>query len=568
MIRFFSWQLPRGEALVLAALALLVFCLSVLPMARLIWEALAPGGVPSLDVIRRAFDSPRVWAATRNTLDVAVCGTILSVLIGGGMALLVALTDIRAKAALVFLFMVPLMIPPQVNALAWLQLFGPASVLLNMLGVAPPPGSPNPLYSRGGIILLLGIQHAPLVFLALRAGLRTMPRELVEAARACGAGRFRVLKDVVIPLTLPPLVAGTALAFVSSVGNFGIPALLGIPARYLTLPTLIYQRLANFGPQVIAETAALSLLVGVIAFSGVLAQGWILRRRDYRTIGAPTPSLALALGRSRAWVEGGCWLMIAVVLAAPLLALFVTALVPAYGVKLTWDTASFASFQHVLLQPGATARAFRNSMLLAFAAALMLTLAAVPLAYFIVWKRNRVLRLMNLAAELPYALPGVVLAIACILLFLKPIPLIGWSLYGTVWIIFVAYLARFLALALRPAIGGLAQIDRALEEAAQMCGARFGKRLRTVVFPLVAPLAAAGGILVYLTAVNELTVSALLWSAGAETLGVVVFALDEGGDTVRAAAVSVLSVAMILIVMASASLLGRRLPAGVLPWRA
>ncbi len=568
MIRRFFLLLPRGEAFVLAALALLVFSLSVLPMARLLWEALAPGGVPSLDVIRRALDSPRVWAATVNTLDVAVCGTLLSVLVGGGMALLVALTDIRAKAVLVFLFMVPLMIPPQVNALAWLQLFGPASVLLNMLGIAPPPGSPNPLYSRGGIILLLGIQHAPLVFLALRAGLRSMPRELVEAARACGAGRLRVLKDVVIPLTLPPLVAGTALAFVSAVGNFGIPALLGIPARYLTLPTLIYQRLANFGPQVIAETAALSLLVGLIAFSGVLAQGWVLQRRDYRTIGAPTPSLALSLGRARSWVEAACWAMIAIVLAAPLLALFVTALVPAYGVRLTLDTASFAAFQQVLFQPGATARAFRNSILLAGAAALLLTLAAVPLAYFIVWKRNRVLRLMNLAAELPYALPGVVLAIACILIFLKPIPLIGWSLYGTVWIIFVAYLARFLTLALRPAIGGLAQIDRALEEAAQMCGARFGKRLSSIIFPLVAPLAAAGGILVYLTAVNELTVSALLWSAGAETLGVIVFALDEGGETVRAAAVSVLSVAMILVVMAGASLFGRRLPAGVLPWRA
>lgn len=537
-------------------------------MARLLWEALAPGGVPSLETIRKALDSPRVWTATWNTIEVSVAGTLLAVLLGGGMALLVGLSDIRGKTALVFLFMVPLMIPPQVNALAWLQLFGPASVLLNMLGLAPPPGSSNPLYSREGIVLLLGIQHAPLVFLALRAGLRSMPRELVEAARASGARRFRVLKDVIVPLTLPPLIAGTALAFVSAVGNFGIPALLGIPARYLTLPTLIYQRLANFGPRVIAETAALSLLVGAIAFAGVLVQNWLLSRRDYRTIGAPAAPLEFSLGRWRPWIEVACWGLIAVILAAPLIALFVTAIVPAYGVRLTASNATFHAFLQVLTQPGATSRAFRNSLLLAGAAAILLTLTAVPLAYFIVWKRSRLLRVMNLVAELPYALPGVVLAIACILLFLKPIPLIGWSLYGTVWIIFVAYLARFLTLALRPAIGGLAQIDRALEEAAQMCGAGFGKRLFSVVFPLVAPLAAAGGLLVYLTAMNELTVSALLWSAGAETLGVVVFALDEGGDTVRAAAVSVLSVGLILVVMGGASLFGRRLPAGVLPWKA
>lgn len=560
--------MPRGEALVLAALALLVFCVSVLPMGRLLWEALAPAGVPSLETFHKAMDSPRVWTATVNTLQVSILGTMLAVAIGGVMALLVGLTDIRGKTWLVFFFMVPLMIPPQVNALAWLQLFGPASVLLNMVNLAPPPGSSNPLYSREGIILLLGIQHAPLVFLALRAGLRSMPRELVEAARAAGAKRMKVLRDVVLPLTLPPLIAGTALAFVSAVGNFGIPALLGIPARYIVLPTLIYQRLANFGPKVIAETAALSILVGAIAFAGVLVQSWLLSRRDYRTIGAPSAPLAFMLGRWRPWVEALCWGLIAAVLAAPLLALFVTALVPAYGVKLSSETATFAAFQQVLMQPGATARAFRNSLLLAGAAAIVLTMAAVPLAYFIVWKRSRLLRVMNLVAELPYALPGVVLAIACILLFLKPIPLVGWSLYGTVWIIFVAYLARFLTLALRPAIGGLAQIDRALEEAAQMCGAGFGKRLFSVVFPLVAPLAAAGGILVYLTAMNELTVSALLWSAGAETLGVIVFALDEGGDTVRAAAVSVLSVAVILLVMAGASLFGKRLPTGVLPWRA
>jgi len=565
---FLRYSVPRGEALVLAALVLLVFCLSVLPMARLLWEALAPGGVPSLDTLRKALDSPRVWTATVNTLQVSIAGTALAVFIGGVLALLVGLTDIRGKTLLVFFFMVPLMIPPQVNALAWLQLFGPASVLLNLLDLAPPPGSPNPLYSREGIVLLLGIQHAPLVFLALRAGLRSMPRELVEAARAAGAGRFKVLRDVVVPLTLPPLIAGTALAFVSAVGNFGIPALLGIPARFIVLPTLIYQRLANFGPTVIAETAALSILVGAIAFAGVLLQSWLLSRRDYRTIGAPAAPLAFTLGRWRGAVEATCWGLIAVILAAPLVALFVTALVPAYGVKLSSETASFAAFQHVLTQPGGTARAFRNSLLLAGAAAILLTLAAVPLAYFIVWKRSRTLRLLNLVAELPYALPGVVLAIACILLFLKPVPVVGWSLYGTVWIIFVAYLARFLTLALRPAIGGLAQIDRALEEAAQMCGAGFGKRLFTVVFPLVAPLAVAGGLLVYLTAMNELTVSALLWSAGAETLGVIVFALDEGGETVRAAAVSVLSVGVILLVMAGASLFGKRLPAGVLPWRA
>jgi iron(III) transport system permease protein len=132
----------------------------------------------------------------------------------------------------------------------------------------------------------------------------------------------------------------------------------------------------------------------------------------------------------------------------------------------------------------------------------------------------------------------------------------------------VAYLARFLTLSLRPVMSAYLQIDRALEEAARVSGAAFGFRLRTVVVPLLAPAATAGAMLVFLVAFSELTVSALLWSSGSETLGVVVWSLEQAGDSVSAAAVSVLAIAATLTVMLLASTLARRLPQGVLPWQA
>jgi iron(III) transport system permease protein len=198
----------------------------------------------------------------------------------------------------------------------------------------------------------------------------------------------------------------------------------------------------------------------------------------------------------------------------------------------------------------------------------VLTAVTVPLGYLLVWRRTPVLRALAALAEVPYALPGVVLAIAMILLFLRPLPLVGWSLYNTPWIILLAYLARFLALSLRPVVSGYQQLDRSLEEAARMAGASFGYRLRTVALPLVAPVAGAGALLVFLTAFSELTVSALLWSAGAETLGVVIFGLDQAGDAVSAAAVSVLAVLATIAAMLGVALVGRRLPAGALPWHA
>jgi len=560
--------MPRGERLVLWTLAAVVVLLALVPVARLALEAVAPGGRPDLAPLRRALLAPVTWRAAGHTLETGLGGTLLATLLGGSFAGLVALSDVRGKAPLIFAFMLPLTIAPQVVALAWSQTFGPQSVLLRMVGLAPPPGTPNPLYSREGIVLLLGLQQAPLVFLAVRAGLRALPRELVEAARSAGAGPARVLTTVVLPLALPSLLAGVSLAFVAAIGNFGIPALLGIPGRYLVLTTLIYQRLAGLGPAVLAEVAALSLLLGAMALAGVAVQAWAARHRDARVVPPGDAGALWTLGRWRRPVEALCWLGLGALVLLPLAALAAASLVPAQGVALAPATATLGAYAFVLVEHAPTRRALVNSAALAAGAAVLLTAITVPLGYLLVWRRRPLLRLLAALVEVPYALPGVVLAIAMILVFLRPLPLVGWSLYNTPWIILVAYLARFLPLSLRPVVSGYQQLDPGLEEAARMTGAGFGYRLRTVIGPLVAPVAAAGALLVFLTAFSELTVSVLLWSAGVETLGVVVFSLDQGGEAVAASAVAVLSVAATLGAMLAASLLARRLPAGALPWRA
>lgn len=535
-------------------------------MGRLLLEAVAPGGTPDLGVAAEVLSARSTWTAAGRTVFTATLGTLLSLALGIPFALLVALTDMRAKGALVFGFLLPLMIPPQVSALAWVQLLGPASPLLATLGLSPPIGTPNPLYGAGGIVLLLGIGNSPLVFLAVRAGLRALPREMVEAARSSGAGRWRVLGEIVLPIVAPSIVAGAAIAFVSAVGNFGIPAFLGIPAGYTVLPTLIYQRLAGFGPSVIAETAVLSGVVGAIAFAGLGLQALALRGRDHRLAGAPSQALHYRLGRGRPLAETLAWGLLALVVVAPLLALVATSLVRSYGVPLSAASITLNNYAEVLLRQDVTRRAFANSAMLAGGAALALMLVSVPLAVLTVWRGGRLLRALDRLADLPYALPGIVLGIASILLFLRPLPVLGFSLYNTIWIIFFAYLARFLALQLRPVMAGVLQIDRSLDEAARMTGAPFLFRLRTVVLPMLAPSAAAGAILVFMTAFNELTVSALLWSAGNETLGVAVFNLDDAGRSTLASALAAVTVVVIVALMAATSALARRLPPGALPW--
>ncbi|BDY16014.1 ABC transporter permease [Sulfitobacter pontiacus] len=556
----------RSEGWLLSTILIVAISLTLAPVLRLFVEGVTDQGAVGLSLAGEVLRQPSTLSALKHSLVTAGFGTLVSVVLGSAFAFLVALTDLRAKAALVFCLMIPMMIPPQITALSWTQIMGPSSVLLKTLGLAPPLGSPQPLYSAQGIILLLGIQHMSIIFLTLRAGLRAIPQEVVEAARISGARGLRTWWQVVMPLTLPSLAAGTAITFVTALGNFGIPAMLGIPAGYATLPTLVYQKLAGMGTSVLAEVSILAMLIGAVAVTGILTQRFFQSRQRVYLVGATSRPLAIPLGSARLPVEVLLWAVVCTILVLPMFGLLATSLVPAYGVPLRLDTVTLQAWTEVLLRQPVTTRAFANSFGLAISAAVVLMLLCLPLAWLMERNPTRLSRLFDSLLDLPYALPGVVLSIAMILLLIK-LPFTDATLYGTIWIIFLAYLARFFAVMFRPVQASLKQLDPAMGEAAQSVGASLFQRLRDVIVPLSAPAAAAGAILVFLTAFNELTVSALLWSSGTETLGVVIFNLDDSGETAMASALAMTIVLVVMALMVLVQLMSRRFPKGVVPWQ-
>ena len=541
-----------------------VVLLSVLPLVRLALTgifAFADGGAVSVLTDRA------LWSATWYTLVTALWGTLISLVIGALFAFVLTLTDIPGKGPLGFLFVLPMMIPPQVTALAWVQMSGPSSPLLKALGLAPPLGSPQPLYSVGGIALLYGVQHAPLVYLALRAGLMSVPRDGVEAARLSGASPFRTFRDIVLPLALPGMIAGAAIAFVSCIGNFGIPAILGIPASIYTLATLVFTKFAAFTDRTFGEVALISGIIALISVAGLAAQERALGGRDYRILGQAGAVAAFSIGR---WKFVLLPLLVAALffmLVAPFLALLAGALVPAFGVPLTFETMSFHAFEEVLFRQTITRTAFANSLFLAVVTALGLLCLSVLAGYALTRRRDGFARLVASLIEIPYALPGIIIAVAFILVFAAPLPVVNVTLYGTIWIILVAYFASFFAVSLKPVVSAYRQLDPALEEAARLSGAGFFRRLTDILVPLVAPAAGASVILVFLIACNELTVSALLWSAGTQTLGVVIYNLDDSGGSDLASALSVLVVLLVVVMMLLLEILAKHLPKGVVPWR-
>lgn len=555
---------PKGLFIVLICV---VASLSILPSLQLLLASLTDWHKGSDSSLLRVLGQNSTWVALWNSFYTSALGTVISVLLGVIFAITLTLTDMRKKNLWIFLFMLPMMIPPQVTALSWLQLLGPNSIVLKMLGQPPSFGQPNPLQSAEGIGLLLGIQHAPLVFLTLRTQLLNLPREQIEAAQLSGASMLQVFQHIIYPLCKTALLMGAALAFVSSLGNFGIPAMLGIPVSYLVLPTQIYQTMASFNDSMLNEVAALSVLMGVVALFIVGMQNKLQDKYALPLIGLSARPLDFKLGKYRGCVETGLIVILFLILVLPLLALVMTSLVPTLGVALTWDSLTFKAYETMLKSQSATWRAFTNSMLLSVSAAVVLMVLSLLLTYILVRFPNRYLAFLHKAIEIPYALPGVVLAIAFILLFAKPLPVIEYSLYGTLWIIFMAYLARFLTICLKPVHNSMLQLDPAMEEAACLAGANFNQRLRHIVLPLLMPAAFAGALLVFMTAVNELTVSALLWSAGTETLGVIIFNLDESGNKVLASAVSVMVVILVAGVMLLLNGLGRYLPKGSIAWQ-
>ncbi|MFT6090959.1 MAG: iron(III) transport system permease protein [Akkermansiaceae bacterium] len=556
----------RSEGRLLRAILVVAICLTLAPVLRLFVEGLTDQGTLGLSLASKVLSQPSTLSALKHSLITAGFGTLVSLVLGAAFAFLVAITDLRAKGALVFCLMIPMMIPPQITALSWTQIMGPSSVLLKTLGVAPQLGSPQPLYSAQGIILLLGIQHMSIIFLTLRAGLRAIPQEVVEAARISGARGLRTWWQVVMPLTLPSLAAGIAITFVTALGNFGIPAMLGIPAGYVTLPTLVYQKLAGLGTSVLAEVSVLAMLIGAVAVVGIMVQRFFQTRQKVYLVGSTSRPLAIPLGAARLPVEILLWAAVCTILVLPMFGLLATSLVPAYGVPLRLDTVTLASWWEVLFRQPVTTRAFVNSFSLAFGAAFVLMILCLPLAWLMERNPTRLSRLFDSLLDLPYALPGVVLSIAMILLLIN-LPFTDATLYGTIWIIFLAYLARFFAVMFRPIQASLKQLDPAMGEAAQSVGASLFQRLRDVIVPLSAPAAAAGAILVFLTAFNELTVSALLWSSGTETLGVVIFNLDDSGETAMASALAMTIVMVVMLLMVVVQLLSRRFPKGVVPWQ-
>ncbi len=528
-----------------------IFGFFLVPTLKLVFLSLTNDSGLTLDHYRLILTEKKTWTTLYNTINLVVGSTLFAIAVGVSLAFLIAYTDIKYKKIFHLLANLPLIIPSYIFTLAWTQLFSARGLIATTLALLPGSVRPFNIYSFTGILLVLGLANYPFVYLLTLAVLRKLPHSLELAAQVSGASRLTVFMKITLPLALSGIGGGGLLAFLAGLDNFGIPAFLGIPARIPVLSTLIYSEVVGFGPSAFSRAAVLSTLLGVIALLGSLLLWSFFRKCKTVEVGAPDLKPRFQLGSWRKPTEIWLWLFFVVTGVVPLIALFLTSTVKAYGLDVNVTNFTLKHYHFVLFESPKTVNALRNSLILALIVTAVCLLAGSLLAYFRVRRSPWLGTLWETVIAIPYSLPGMVFGLAMIFTWMEPVP--GWNpgIYGTVKMMLLAYVIRFLILQIRSSSASLMQIDPALEQAAECSGAGILVKCRRILIPLILPGLLSGAFLVFTHVLTELTVSSLLASSGGETIGMVIFNFEQAGATVYSTAFS----GIVLIWIAGAGLL-------------
>jgi iron(III) transport system permease protein len=556
----------RLDVWVMAGAVVALVVLVVLPLLFLLVGSFRGEEGFSLEPFAEALTGRLYTQALINSLVLGAWTGLFSLGVGLPMAWAVCRTNVPAPALFRVTASLSYLSPPFLTAIAYVNLFSPNAGLINVLmrDVLGAPWATFNVFSMGGLVLVTVLHTFPYVFLLASSALQSVDASYEEAAQILGAGKVRTALLVTLPLVAPAVLAGTLLAFVNAIALFGSQAILGLPGRIVTLPTRIYA-LFDFPPQY-ALASALSLMFILITVAALYLQHRFLAGRSYVTVaGKGARTQLLDLGWARWPLLGFCVLVFVVAIVLPYGALIAVSLSKSWGLSF-WQNLTLANYRFVLLEYNVTQRAILNSLLLAAVAASIAVLLGSIIGWIDVRTRAPGRRLLDYAALVPLGLPGIVMAVALIQFWLT-MPV---ALYGTLAILLLAYVGRYIPLGVRAANASLRQVDPSLEESARVLGASWAGTLREITLPLIRPGLFAGWLLVFVPVIQELSASILLFSSNSITLAVAVYNLYETGYTEPTAALAMVSMGITSLALLGASWLasrsgGRRAADGAVP---
>ena len=530
-----------AQIILLISIAVLVIFVAW-PVLLILFNAFFVDGTFNSSDFYAVLTEPETFQALKNSLIIASMTTIGSTIVGTFFAWLVTRTDLPYKTFMKSLFLVPFMLPSFIGALAWKMLLSPNSGYINTFfmetfGLTEPVFN---IYSYFGISLVEVMYLFPFVFIQVCGALERMDPTLEESARISGAGLFT------IPLVLPSIMSGALLIMLYSMAHFGTVAVLGIEQGIYNIPTLIYEKIHQSGGSFdsIRTGTVLATVLVVTAALIIWAQQKVLSRGHYQIIGGKSfRPMELKLRGLRYPLLFFCLAYIGFTILLPTVVIFLVGGVSTYGLPLTWENLSLDNYKYILFEYEVTKDAIFNSVTLGLAAAVITMFAGVMISYVIVKMKVRGKGILEFLGMLPFSVPGSVIALGVILAWSGKF---GINLYNTVWIILVAYIARYMAFSLKANSAALEQVHDSLMEASRSCGATMWQSLKDIVIPLVRPGMISAFFLIFLPALRELTVSIMLYAPTTRTIGVAIYTLNEDGETVMSTALA--GIALIIIV--------------------
>ena len=490
-------------------------------------------------------ESPSTIRAIQNTVIVSVSTAVLSACMAIPFAWLFTRTNLPYASKLRSYFCLPYAIPPYIGAIAWIHLANPSNGILNILFGA----SFFNIYNLGGLVWVMSSFFYTLILLMTLTSLDRMDSSFEEAARISGASPFRVFFQITFPLISPAILSGMLLVVLACAASFGVPAMIGNPASIFLLTTKIYTFQRMGSESAMLSAAALSVLLFVFAILILVVNHWLQKTKRHALVSGKTsyPS-RVDLGKWRYPCLYFCLGFLFLVLILPLLAILQSAVSTVQG-KFAWDNIGLGNFYRVFFEMEETSRALGNSLYIAFVAATLATILGIAVAYIQqktkIWGRDT----LAIFASLPYATPGTVLAFALILTFSSSIFGFSIPLYNTLGILILAYMAKFLSFSVRTTGDAFLQIDDSLGEAARVAGASWFTSIRSIWLPLMKSSLVASWFLIFMPSFSDLTITILLSGPGMETVGTLLFQLQEYADASGggAAVLSLLIVAAVML---------------------
>jgi iron(III) transport system permease protein len=550
---------------VLWLFAALLVVLVVLPIAWLVVFAFSTrDGAVTIANFVTIFGDATFQEPLVTTLVIAVSVGVICCLVAAPMGWLVARSDMPGRRLVRTLVTASFVTPPFLGAIAWELLAAPNSGLLNQAWRAiigtPPDQHLFNIYSLAGVIFVISCYTFPYVFVLVANALDRIPGELEDASSMLGARSWQTARRITIPMALPAILAGALVAFLQAMNLFGSPAILAIPAGFHTMTTKIWS-LFQFPPKPeLAAAAALPLLVLTVVL--LRAQSAILGRRSYAVLGgkygAPRPIPLRAL---RWPALGICFALLMLPVFLPYGALLNAAFAKVPSQLITWSNLSMQNVHFTFFELSQTWGVMRNTFLLAALAGTLGTLLALVIAYLVARQAVHGHRLLGFLATAPVAIPGIVLGVGLFLAYTRPwlsiagIDIPPMVLYGTLWILLIAYLTIELPASYQQLGSAIQAVHPELEDAGRILGATRIRVLRQITAPLLLSGVVATWCFIFVAVVRELSAAVILFTSDTKVLSVLIFDLKESGDYGAIAVLGLVMLAITTVVVGLANLI-------------